>query len=425
MDNLTFNCTHCGAPINYDGSDVPAIQCPFCNTTVVVPQELRPVKPPIIEIITPTYDPRTPRPTTGFGTNTSSNTSKVGWIIGIIIAFVVLCTLATTVGPLLVSMFVTNKAVSLVNSQVKSIATDVMAVSTSAPEPTRANADTPEPSPTPGYAEVKLTFGKAGINPGQFNNPRFIATDGTSTLYVTDYQGGRVQAFDLSGKYLTQWKAGDAKTIIEGLAADRKGGVYVSHDGYIYHYDGKTGDPLGKLSSDKGGDFGDLFMTPEGNLAAVWYEGRWGMITSLDGHSEALVIFSPTGKVLKTISSPISDQTGDPALDVFIAIDGKDNLYLLSDGSIYAFSPDGKYLNKFGSHGTDPGQLSSPSSIRVDDQGQLFIADSDRIDVFGPDGHFISSFQTEKSVKGMAYDDNGSLWVLTNVQVTQFVKHGE
>ena len=38
MDNLTFNCTHCGAPINYDGSDVPAIQCPFCNTTVVVPQ---------------------------------------------------------------------------------------------------------------------------------------------------------------------------------------------------------------------------------------------------------------------------------------------------------------------------------------------------------------------------------------------------
>jgi ligand-binding sensor domain-containing protein len=296
----------------------------------------------------------------------------------------------------------------------------VEAIPTDAP----AIIDTPTPAititPTPGYAVPKVAFGKTGINPGQFTNPKFIVTDGSSTLYVAEDTGGRVQAFDLSGNYLYQWKVGNENTIIEGLAADRKGGVFISHDGYIYHYDGKTGDPVGKLNNTKGGEFGDLFMTPEGNLAAVWYEGRWGMITGLDGHSEALVIFSPAGKVLNTISSPISNQTGEPALDIYVAMDGKDDIYLMDEGTIYAYSPEGKYLNMF-----KPAQLSSPTAIRVDDLGQLFVGDSRQVIVLSSNGSFVTSFQVDHSVTALAYDDNSSLWVLTDQQVTQFVKNAQ
>ena len=50
------------------------------------------------------------------------------------------------------------------------------------------------------------------------------------------------------------------------------------------------------MKSAKGGEYGDLAITPDGNLAAVWYEGRWGIITSLEGHSEALDIYNSKGQ---------------------------------------------------------------------------------------------------------------------------------
>src|SRR5512140_898424 len=36
----TFNCPNCGAPLDYKGSD-PIIRCPYCNSSVVVPDNLR------------------------------------------------------------------------------------------------------------------------------------------------------------------------------------------------------------------------------------------------------------------------------------------------------------------------------------------------------------------------------------------------
>lgn len=37
----TFNCPSCGAPLDYDGGDDPTLRCPFCNSSVIVPPELR------------------------------------------------------------------------------------------------------------------------------------------------------------------------------------------------------------------------------------------------------------------------------------------------------------------------------------------------------------------------------------------------
>src|SRR5262245_29923586 len=37
----SFTCPSCGAPLDYDGSGQPTIPCPYCFTSVIVPQELR------------------------------------------------------------------------------------------------------------------------------------------------------------------------------------------------------------------------------------------------------------------------------------------------------------------------------------------------------------------------------------------------
>ena len=43
--SLTFTCPKCGAPQNYQGGAAPTIQCPYCDTTLIVPEALRTTTP--------------------------------------------------------------------------------------------------------------------------------------------------------------------------------------------------------------------------------------------------------------------------------------------------------------------------------------------------------------------------------------------
>jgi outer membrane protein assembly factor BamB len=316
--------------------------------------------------------------------------------------------------------------------QVKQAQTAPAAQPTAAPAPTQAPptaAPSPQPSPTSGFASALVTFGRDGINPGQFDDSEFIATDGFSTVYVADHNGGRVQAFDLNGKYLTQWKVGNSPdTDIQGLAADRLGGVFValSRDGGLYHFDGKTGEPLGKkITNPKGGEYGDLVMTPEGNLAAIWYEGRFGFIDGLKGHTEEIDIFNPAGAVIQTLNQPISTITDEPVLDVYIAIDGSGKLYLLSGGIIYAFSAGGKFVDQFAGDSSGPGQFQGPASIRTNEKGQLLIADKRQIDIFNASGRFLGFFPTGQDIDSIAVDDRHHVWAKEASQVVEYAILGQ
>ncbi len=41
--------------------------------------------------------------------------------------------------------------------------------------------------------------------PGQFNLPHGIAIDENGVVYVADRENGRIERFDLQGKYLGEW----------------------------------------------------------------------------------------------------------------------------------------------------------------------------------------------------------------------------
>ena len=391
MATQTFNCPTCGAPLDYNGGPETTIHCPFCNSSVVVPEEIRPEKPSATVVVSPSTD------------------SKY-LLIGI----------ATLVGIVLMTIgviFVVQGATRGTSDQDGPAAHDV-AAPTLAPPPTEVPV-----TPTPAFASPSLSFGESGIGPGQLNDPRYLAVDGSGTLYVADYQGGRVQAFDPTGKYLSQFSVGDLKTIIHGLAADHQGRVYVAagHEPDILVYDGKTGQALGKLTSPNGGEFGEMAATATGGLDATWYEGRWGLITSLDGHRDDLVQFDSQGNIASTLPSFISSQTGDPALDIYIAVDGLGRIFALSDRVVYAFSPEGKYTNKFGSEGDLPGQFSWPSAIAVDGQGRVYIGDTNSVHVYTTDGRFIADFPIQGSINSMVMDEGGHLWVLGGGKVTQYI----
>jgi hypothetical protein len=393
MPAQSFTCPNCGASLDAPDVDAATIKCPFCSTQVIVPEELR--KPGTAMLYVYTQPRQKNR---------------------VLLAALIIGGILLVLGVALIFIFLAA-APSESNAPSQPVGAQSQG---GAVEPSKLPQSTATAQP---YAVPALTFGEAGTGAGMFSDARYIAVDGSGTIYVGDYQGGRVQAFDQSGKYLRQIKVGDPKTIIHGMAASHAGEVFVAHDASIYRYDGASGRLLGELTNPAGGGFGDMAVVPDGSLDAAWYEGRWGIITTLEGHRDDLVMFDPQGKIIRTIEGFISQQTGETALDNYLAVDGLGNIFTLSDDVIYAFSSAGKYLNHFGSHGNDnPAQLYHASSIAVDGQGQVYVGDSYIVHVFSPDGQFVTTFPAKYAVSDMAFDDKGSLWIVSRDKVTQYVK---
>ena len=48
-------------------------------------------------------------------------------------------------------------------------------------------------------------MGSQGTGDGQFNNLFGVAVDAAGNVYVADYNNARIQKFDTSGLYITQW----------------------------------------------------------------------------------------------------------------------------------------------------------------------------------------------------------------------------
>lgn len=479
----TLNCPNCGAPLDYKGSD-PIIRCPYCNTSVVVPENLR-AKPtfsskPSNFTLTGSGDmgsllqkarrikevkdlaqtgrieeaislyreitdssrtdaeaavqglsegrpimltdlsarsmaargisvgsmsaqaPQYSTPAIQIQTPAGNTSNRAGCLVGCFVTGLTLFILAVTLIPIFASSIP-----MLVSSQnMPSIAMTMLPeISTSVPAiiPTVHT-----------FAQQQWSFGDKGTGPGLFDDPRAIAVDPQSgTIFVANYQGGRVQAFDEKGKFITQWNVGDKKTIIQGMAADHKGNLFIASGGTVYRYNSESGE---LLSSYK----------PQGNNNIYYYEG---VVAAPDGtiyvvgEGENIVHLNISGKILKTIPAAISSISGDSELDSHMAIDGEGNIYLLGtfNNAVFKFGPDGKYIDKFGGDGDNPGEFRAPHAIAVDGKGNIFVSDFKGIQAFSPDGRYSDVIDVTGAAFGMTFDDQGNLYITTNQnKVTKF-----
>lgn len=65
-------------------------------------------------------------------------------------------------------------------------------------------------------------FGKRGTGPGEFGLPHNVVVDGQGQVYVTDRDNQRIQVFDASGKFVTEWKGTGG---VSGLALTPDGHI--------------------------------------------------------------------------------------------------------------------------------------------------------------------------------------------------------
>ena len=108
-----------------------------------------------------------------------------------------------------------------------------------------------------------------------------------------------------------------------------------------------------------------------------------------------------------------------------VAFDSQNNLYVINNGGhcIDVFTSDGTHLRRFGSEGTDEGEVKHPIGIAIDQHDVVYVAENDshRISLFYTDGQFIRHFgykgsgqEQFDSPHSIAIDKLGNLYVCDN-----------
>lgn len=114
-------------------------------------------------------------------------------------------------------------------------------------------------------------WGSPGNGPGQFRLPHGIAIDENGILYVADRENGRVQHFDLSGRFLGEWpNLGKvfAVTVSNGRLwiGTQQRNEPNGAPGWLMELDKRTGKVLGRI--DSAGGQHTVNLTPTGELLA-------------------------------------------------------------------------------------------------------------------------------------------------------------
>ena len=463
----TFQCPNCGAPLDYHGND-PIIRCPYCSGSVIVPDNLRSApafskkkdnftlsgQDNMANLVEKARKLKIVRDlalkgqtdeavrifmeTTGANhenareavtamakgmpvnltgtfmesvTTTSQSSAAparnapqavslkvtlaymfgIGCFITIIIFISFAGTIISTLGALLGVSAAQNPSALL--TAMPSI-------------PTVSSLVLPEASATidSRIAIKELSFGGEGIGPGLLKDSRAITVDIQSrNIVIADYQGGRIQVFDNEGKFLNSWLVEGKKPIIQSMAADRKGNIYVAAGGKILVYDIE-----GNLTNTIQGTGGFNYV----ESVSVMLDGSLVIVSN----GEEILHLAKDGKVLSKIEAAASTITGDPELSSKAAVDGLGNIYMLGtfSNSVFIYNAEGKFQNKFGSDGDEPGQFRAPYGIDVDGTGLIYVSDSKGIQIFSSDGRYIDVFKVEYFAYGLAFDNNDKLYVTTN-----------
>lgn len=262
-----------------------------------------------------------------------------------------------------------------------------------------------------GFASKSMSFGEDGIGPGMFQDARLIGVDGGSHIVVADYEDGRVQIFDPSGKFASMFSLGP-KVYLQAMAVGQDGTIYTVHDSSIFIYN-ENGQQIGQIKDDNH-DYNDVTLGADGTLYAL-------------SNDETVVRFKKDGTIDLEIPNSISNITGDTDIDTHLAVDGLGNMYILGNFTytVFKYSPQGKFINQFAGEAkgdnSDPSKLQGPLTIAVDGYGRVFVADIFEVKVYDSTGTYISSIgENDGAVFGMTFDSQNNLYTVSKAKVVKF-----
>ena len=224
-------------------------------------------------------------------------------------------------------------------------------------------------------------WGSKGSAAGQFATAGVwgtlghLAADTQGNIYVVDTNNYRIQKFDSSGNYQTQWGTqgtgnGEFRFPYD-IAIDSQNNVYICEAEYanvVQKFD-ETGKFLNRWGKKgyKDGEFAGFSCTvaidPDDNLLVADNTGR-------------IQKFDANGQFLSKIALPSIDNHSITAWN--IAVDRQGNIYIADYDhlQIVKLDPAGQVLDSWNGTGADPVTFSSLLDIAVDQEGNIYITDA-------------------------------------------------
>lgn len=256
----------------------------------------------------------------------------------------------------------------------------------------------------PPYTLVK-TWGEKGTGPGQFNEPTGIAVS-DDEVFVSDSRNKRIQVFDFEGNFKRM--IGNSDQLTAQLArpmnltiVNKKLYVadYFNDQINVYALNGIYQRSIGESGSNDG-----QFDAPSGVAVA-----DNGDVFVADFYNQRAQQLRANGQFVRQwgLTKQIGVFDGKMNYPTDVAI-GNDNTLYVADGyndRILAYNIEGELIHKWGGplainiFGPFNGWFATVTGVAVGPQGNVFVADfyNDRVQKFTPDGKFISKFGIKSS----------------------------
>ena len=272
-------------------------------------------------------------------------------------------------------------------------------------------------------------WGQAGIfKSGFFLSPQHLAFDSENNVYVTDLGNSRVQKFDSTGNFLTEWgnrgssdgefghPTGIAVSDEFVFVVDNK-----NHDIQKFTLDGEFVSKWGGFGKDNGffksprgitvSDDESVYVVDSGNariqkftldgefISGFGQSGKRGgnfvtpvdiainsdKIYVTDPNQNKIIVFDLEGNLENIFNDSIG---GKPIYPEGIIFDEEDNFYIVDyrNNRIIHYNEFGVSLSIFGQMGNDNGHFKFPKDVAISNDGYLFVTDTQ--------GHRIQKFST-------------------------------
>jgi len=252
----------------------------------------------------------------------------------------------------------------------------------------------------PDYDFVDI-WAPPGAGDGQFTHPAQAVQGPYGEVFVSDYDGNRVQVLDEDGMFLRAFG-----TLGAGPAQmDGPVGMHITDSGLIYLADNRN-DRISRW--DTQGNYIDSFgSSGSGNgqfdSPSDVALGPDGLVYVTEFENDRVQVVLSDGTYVREWGGAGS---GDGDLDGPAAIEfGPDGLVWVADAlnnRLQVFEPDGTFVEVFGAPGSGDGEFSWPYDVKFDPHDNMFVADAvnGRVQKFTAEGNFLTKFGTSGTSDG-------------------------
>jgi DNA-binding beta-propeller fold protein YncE len=282
------------------------------------------------------------------------------------------------------------------------------------PPPSETTPVPPTPTLPPGPPPVTFlrTWGTSGTGQGQLRSPTGLAVVGDRVL-VADTNNDRVELFDLSGRYLSEWS--DDLNQPQAVAGRPDGAIVVADtnnhriqirdvNGGVLRQFGREGSAAGELRWPRG-----VALDSQGTIYVA------------DTNNHRVQLFNGSGNVLVMfgVLGPGPGQFNHPT---GVAVDGGGRIYIVDRDNhrVQWVASDGRFGGSWGGFGAGSGQFNTPSALALDGAGNVYVVDTGnhRVQKFDRDGRFLLAWGTRgraegqfESPRGIAIAADGTIFV--------------